>query len=168
MLALILLIVSFILDGLLTNFLPFMVGDLSLFTPLLTLTTILLIYPLYRKKESKYFITLIITGLLYDLFYTNLLFLNAILFCLCGLIIKYLYKNFDFDFFKILLFTILIITIYETTTALIIILFNLVPMTLTKLLYKIAHSLLLNVIYAEIIFFIIKILPSKYKHISIN
>lgn len=168
MLPIIILIIAFILDGILTNFLPYLVNDLSLFTPLLTLTTILIIYPLYRKKNKTYFLTIFITGFLYDLFYTNLLFFNALLFCFCGFIIKLLYKNFEFDFWKIIIFTILIITIYESLTALIIIIFNLVPMSLTRLIYKISHSLLLNIIYAEFSYFIIKILPQKFKRIAIN
>ena len=53
-------IIAFIMDGILSNFLPFLPEDLSYFTPLLTLTSILLVYPLYRKKEKNYFITIII------------------------------------------------------------------------------------------------------------
>lgn len=168
MLCLIILLISFLLDGILTNFLAFMPNNLSYFTPLLTLTSIIVIYPLYRKKEKKYFTTIIILGLLYDLFYTNLLFLNAILFFMCGLIIKFIYKNIDYSFIKIILLTILIIVIYESLTALIIVIFNLVPMSLTRLSYKILHSLLLNIIYACVCYGIIKIMPSKYKKIQIN
>ena len=43
----IILVVSFLLDGILTNFLPFSVGDLSLFTPLTTIVAIVVLYPLY-------------------------------------------------------------------------------------------------------------------------
>ena len=39
-------IIAFIMDGILSNFLPFLPEDLSYFTPLLTLTSILLVYPL--------------------------------------------------------------------------------------------------------------------------
>ena len=168
MLSLIILLISFLLDGILSNFLAFLPNDLSLFTPLLTLTSIVIIYPLYRKKETKFFTTIVILGLLYDLFYTNLLFFNAILFFICGLVIKFIYKYIDYSFFKIILITILIISIYESLTALIIIIFNLVPMTLTRLLYKISHSLLLNVIYASFWYVIVKFIPKKYKRIQIN
>ena len=161
-------IIAFLMDGILTNFLPFLPEDLSYFTPLLTLTSILLVYPLYRKKEKNYFITIIILGMLYDLFYTNLLFLNAILFFICGLVVKFFYKNFGYSFIKIIFITILIITIYESLTAFIILIFNLVPISLFRLVYKIAHSLLLNVIFALSSYCLIKALPKKYKKISIN
>ena len=70
----IIIIASLILDGLLSNFLPFMVGNLSIFTPLFTVVSIIIIYPFFRKREkNKYLITLAMTGLIYDLLYTNLL-----------------------------------------------------------------------------------------------
>ena len=149
MLSIIILIISFVLDGILTNYLPFLPNCLSLFTPLLTLTAILVVYPLYRKKESKYYLTIIITGFLYDLFYTNLLFLNAILFFLCGLLISFLYKNIGYSFIKIIFLTI-------------------VPITFTKVLYKITHSLLLNIIFACMFYSLIEIIPKKYKRIYLN
>lgn len=168
MLALIIIIISFLLDGILSNFLPFMVNDLSLFTPLLTLTSLIIIYPLYRKKEKQYFLTLFITGILFDLFYTNLFLLNALIYLAIGFILKIIYKNTGFNYFKLLFIIPLLIISYELLTALIILIFNLVPLTIPKLLYKISHSLLLNMIYAEIIYLIINILPQKYKKISLN
>jgi len=166
MIPLIILILSFILDGILTNFLPYI--ELSLFTPLLTLVSIFLIYPFYKKTELRYFVTLIILGILYDLFYTNLLFFNAILFLIIGFITKIIYKNLDINFIKLIIYIIGIIIIYELTTGLIIFIFNLVPITITKILYKITHSILLNVIYAELIYLVLKIIPKKFKKININ
>ena len=58
MIPIIILIISILLDGILTNFLPFLVNDLSIFTPLLTVVSIFIIYPFYRKHEKKYFIIL--------------------------------------------------------------------------------------------------------------
>ena len=49
-------IVSLLLDGLVTEFIPYMKNDLSLFTPLLTIVSVFLIYPFFRKKEKEYYI----------------------------------------------------------------------------------------------------------------
>ncbi len=168
MLSLIIIVIFFLLDGILTNFLGYLPGDLTYFTPLLTLTSLIVIYPLYRKKEKQYFITCFILGLLYDLFYTNLLFFNALLFLLCGLLIKFIYKYIDYSFIKIILITILVISFYEIVTAVIILIFNLVPITISRLFYKISHSLILNVLLSSITYLIIKALPKKYKKININ
>ena len=101
MLVISILLFSLIFDGLLTNYLPFLVNDLSWFTPLLTLTSILIIYPFYRKKETKYYILIFIIGIIYDLLYTNLLFFNAILFLIIALISKIIHRNFQINFLKL-------------------------------------------------------------------
>ncbi len=168
MIPLIIIIISLILDGVLTNFLPFLVNDLSLFTPLLTLVSIFIIYPFFRKKESRFYLILFIVGIIYDLLYTNLLFFNAILFLVTGILTKVIYKNFEINFLKIMIYSVILITTYEILTALIILIFNLVPITITKVIYKISHSVLLNIVYIEILYLIIKLIPKKYKNISIN
>lgn len=168
MLTSIILIVSILLDGVLTNFLPYLVNDLSIFTPLLTVVSIFIIYPLNRKKETKFFILIFIVGIIYDLLYTNLLFLNGLFFVLIALLSKVIYKNFETSYFKLIIYTILIIIVYESVYAGILFIYRVVPITFYKLIYKISHTLILNIIYTEILYLIINKLPKKYKRISIN
>lgn len=164
----IILVTSFILDGILSNFLPFMEGDLSFFTPLVTIVALFLIYTFFDKENNKYYLTAFITGLLYDLFYTNLFFLNAFLFVLIAFITVYIYGNERIDFFRVLIYLIFIIALYESSIAILIVIFNVVPMSIDKLLYKISHTLILNLIYGEVIYFIIQIIPKKYKKKRLN
>ena len=159
---------SFILDGILTNYLSFMKNDLSLFTPLFTVVSIFIVYPFYYKQMKKYIIHMFILGILYDLFYTNLLFWNGLLFVGIAFLSSYLYKNFEMNWFKILFQTMLVIAVYELLNAFIIFCFQLVPITLYDVSYKVLHSLLLNVIYVEGIYLLLKLVPKKYKKISIN
>lgn len=166
--AFVILVCSFFLDGILSNFLPYMVGDLSLFTPMLTIVSLVIVYPFFTKKLRYYFCSCFIVGICYDFMYTNLLFYNAILFTIIGAIVLLLYKYICPNWFSILLFVIIVIGAYECMNAIIISLFQLVPMTFYRLLYKFSHSLLLNLCYAEILYFIIWLLPSKYKKIAIN
>lgn len=168
MLPIIIMTISLLLDGLLTNYLPFLVNDLSFFTPLFTLISIFIIYPLYRKKEKKYFISIFILGILYDLLYTNLLFFNAVLFVFIGFIIRLIIKNFELSYMKIILYIVIVVVSYESLTLFFLGIFNIIPVSINRLIYKITHSLLINIIYGEILFIIIKILPKKYKEISIN
>ncbi len=160
------IIISLILDGILTNFLPII--DLSYFTPLLTLTSVFIVYPFYQKDETKYYITTFIVGIIYDLLYTNLLFFNGIIFVFIALLTKLIYKNLNVSLLKNILYIIVLIIIYESSTVFIYYLFNLVPVTLSKLVYKITHSLLLNILYGELIYLILKIIPKKYKKIKLN
>ena len=168
MLPIIIVSISLYLDGLLTNFLPYIENDLSLLTPMLTIVSLFIIYPFYRKRQKEYFILLGITGLIYDLLYTNLLFYDALVFMLFGLIIRTIYKNLDIAPIKNSLYVIGLIIIYELLMSLMILVFQLVPITPQEVIYKITHSIILNVIYLYLVNFILKILPKKLTRIDIN
>ena len=160
------IIISLLLDGIVHNLLPYI--NLSLFTPLLTLISIIIIYPLYKKKKKEYLITLFITGLLYDLLYTNQLFLNGVIFILLGLIIIYLYNKITINYLTIIIISLFIIVLYISITGILLLIFKVVPISINKLLYIIKKSLLLNLIYSEILFVIINNIPNKYKKLHIN
>ena len=166
--SIIIIIISFILDGVLTNFLPYGVENISLFTPLLTIVALVVIYNFFYHEEKNYYILSFIIGILYDLFYTNLLFLDGLLFLLIAFVITKIYKLVGFNYMWIALDILISIIIYECSFALVIVIFNLIPMTIYRLLYKIGHSIILNIIYGEILYFIIKLLPKKYKKVRIN
>ena len=162
------MILSLILDGVLSNFLPYLVGDLSWFTPCFTIVSILIIYPFYHKEAKKYLITVFVLGLIYDLFYTNMLFYNAVLFTGLGFLIYYFQNNVKNTFVRIFVETILLITVYEVATGILLWGFQLVPITFQRVFYKLSHSLVLNILYAEILYGIIQLLPKKYKKTSMN
>ncbi len=168
MIPIIVIITSLIFDGVLTNYLPYLVNDLSYLTPLFTLTSIFIIYPFYHKNIKKYLLIVFIIGFIYDLFYTNLLFFNAVIFLLIGLISMFIQKNLESGPIKLIFYTVIIISIYELTQGMILYVYNLFPITISKIIYKITHSLIINIIYIEIVCIIIKYLPKKYKEISIN
>ena len=160
--------ISLILDGILTNYLPFLPNNLSLFTPLLTITSLVLIYPFYRKQENNYYITLFITGIIYDLFYTNLLFFHAVIFLILGVIIKWIYKNYEITPIRIIIYISIIIICYEFLEGFILYIFQIVPVSIEKILYKIKHSLIINLVWGEIIYGILRIYIKKTKKISMN
>lgn len=168
MIPIIILIISILLDGIFSNFLPYLVNNLSVFTPLLTVVSIFMIYPFYRKNEKKYFIILFILGIIYDLLYTNLLFFNGILFLCIGFLSRYIYKNYEVTPLRLIIYTSIIIISYESLTGIILAIFRLVPVSIYKVWYKIIHSLILNIIYNELIYLILNLIPKKYKKISIN
>ena len=94
------IISSFILDIILSNVLPFMKGDLSIFTSLFVPITIYLIYPFYKNQELKYYIESFIIGIIYDLIFTNLLFFDGVIFLIISLVSVKIYKNFIVDKYK--------------------------------------------------------------------
>lgn len=147
-----LLIIALLLDGIISLLTP----TNSYLIPLITVTTLYMIYPLYKKKDKNYFIATIITGLTYDLLYTNLLFFNTILFYCLGRLAKYLHKNFNQNFVKTIIYVTITIIAYELLTSVVLLVYRIVPITLSKVIFKISHSLVINIIYASILYAILK------------
>lgn len=161
-------IISLVLDGILTNFLPYMVNNLTFFTPMFTIISVFLIFPLFCDDYKKYLIYIFILGVIYDLFYTNLFVYDGIIFLLFGLITISIYKNFEVTKFRLLLYIVLFICLYEFIFAFVILLFQLVPISFSKIFYKIGHSIIINLIYGEFVYLIINLLPKKYHTKKIN
>lgn len=154
-LSIIILSISLILDGLLSNYLPFTIGNLSFFTPLLTMTSILFIYPLLNKNKKNYFILIVIFGIIYDLSYTNLLFYNSILFLLVAFFTIKIYELLPVNFLSIIIYLILLIIIYETLNILFIIIFQVRNVAFKDCYYKVSHSILLNILYGLGLYFLL-------------
>ena len=149
----ILILISLFLDGLLSV----KISTSSYFLPLLTLTTLFLIYPKCKKKEITFLLLVTITGFLYDLLYTNLLFLHAIVFFILTKLIKYLYQNYHQNTFKQLIYLVVVIIFYELLLALLLFIFQTTDITLNKTLTIISKSLLLNISYALLLIPLLKI-----------
>lgn len=147
----IIIILALILDGYLSTIIS--LNDYLL--PLLTLTTIYLIYPKYQNKIKTYKCILVVSGFIYDILYTNLLFFHSVIFYLLSFLIITIYKNYSQNKIKTIIYLILVITSYELLVAIIFYIFQVSNIKLLSLLTKIFKSLLLNIIYA---FFIIPII----------
>lgn len=161
-------ILSLILDGLSTNFLPYLVGDLSIFTTMFTVVTVFLLYPLFDKDHKRYYLYSFILGIIYDLFYTNLFLYHGLVFLLLAYLTAFIYKSFRITKINFFLCPILIISLYEFIFGGMIFILNLVPVTFNQIFYKISHSLISNIIYGEIIFIIAQHLPKKFYNRKIN
>ncbi len=163
------LIVSLFLDGILSNFLPFTVGNLSYFTPLFTVMSLFLIYSFFKKKDrKKYFYVIIIFGFIYDLLYTNLLFYHAILFIILGWVVVLLHKYLDTNYAMLLIEGAILVVCYQTFSTMLMVAFQIVPVTFYDFLYLVEHTMLINILYLELGFFLIRMLFKKYQFLSIN
>ena len=161
----IIIVISFFLDGILSNFLDYMLNDLSLFTPYFTLISLIAIYPFFIKENNKYYILAAILGFLYDLFYTNLFLTNAIFFFLISYFVSIIERKIELNLITNLLLLAFILMIYHLIFALTLFIFNVVPINITNIIYLISHSLILNLIYGEILFLLCKYLP-KRRHLN--
>lgn len=111
--------------------------------PLFTLVSLLLI-----KRNNKYYLYLFILGFLYDLFFTEIIFLHSIIFLLLGVFIKLFKRNIILVITTITLYQILIFIIYS--------LLNIININILELLYIMSHYYILNIIYYYILCIILK------------
>ena len=164
--SIVILIISLLLVGIINNSVPYL--NLSLFTPLLTLISVIVIYPLYKKEDKKYLIIIFVTGIIYDLLYTNLLFYNGVLFLVLGLLNIYINKKIEVNYLTIILILLLNITLYVLLNSIILYICNIVTITPLKIVYIYLHSLILNMVYGYLLFVVIKKKNSKKKSIKLN
>lgn len=146
-----LILISVILDGILSALIPLN----SIFRPKLTITAIYFLYSKYKKNKTSYFILLIITGIVYDILYTNILLLHPIIFYLLGTFIKYIKDNYNKT--PTIIGLVLTIIFYETLIFILMSIFQITKTNIISLLIIIGNSLLLNVLYLKTMQYIKKI-----------
>ena len=148
------IVISFILDYFLSFYLPYERNNLSFFTPLFIPILIYSIYPLFKNK-NKYIIISFILGIIYDLLFTNLLFFNGILFLIISLITILIYKYFKNNIYLNVIYLLFIIVFYELISILIYILFGIITISFSDVIYRITHVIIINIIYGTILYMII-------------
>lgn len=151
-------IISFLLDGILSRYL---MG--TLFLPLLTLVSIVIIYPYFRNNNYRYLKYLALIGLLYDIVYMNTVFYNFFIFLLLGIvviIIEYILSN---NLYVNCLISVTCIIFYRLINYLFFNIFRNYDITLNELLKSLYSSLLLNIIYCIAIYLITNYYSTKHK-----
>lgn len=148
---------SFFLDGILSRYIP----PNSLFLPIFTIVSLVIIYPYFNNDNFRYFKFVAIIGLLYDIAYFNTLFYNFFLFLILGFVIgliNYLLSN---NIYTNILMTIICISTYRIITFLLVIIFKTNTLSFLNLMQSIYSSLILNIIYCIIIYITTEIYSKK-------
>jgi len=150
--------VSFFLDGILFKY----INPNSLFLPLLTIVSLIIIYPYFNNNNFRYFKYIAILGLLYDIAYMNTIFYNFFIFVILGFInafIKYLLSD---RLYINVLITIILIIIYRFINFIFI---NITSDGLSAfyLVKSIYSSLILNIIYCICIYLLTEWYSKKHK-----
>lgn len=149
---------SFFMDGILSKY----ISSNSLFLPLFTIVSLVIIYPYFNNNNYRYFKYIAILGLLYDIAYMNLIFYNFFIFMVLGFInifIKYLLSH---RLYINMLITIILIVTYRFINFIFINITtgNVSTIELFKSIYS---SLILNIIYCIIIYLITEWYSKKHK-----
>lgn len=141
------IILSFILEGLISNLISI---QTKLFNPLFTLISLILFNHKYNLK--KYLIISFCIGLLYDIIYTNTLFLNAFIFLLLSYLTYIIFKIINNNLINRVIVSVASIFIYRIIVYLILI--TRYSISYKILINSITSSLLINIIYILIIILI--------------
>lgn len=157
--------VSFILEGILSLYLPFLINDLNIYYSSFVLISIIVLYPIFknRKKENLFYMSIILIGILYDFVYTDTFLVHSFLFFLSGKVVSKYYSRFGYNDYNFLFLCIVVITIYNVIFYLLLVLFSNVSFQIYTLFYKLIHSYFFNLLYGYILY---KCL-SKYRRIRV-
>lgn len=150
---LIISLITVILDGLISYFIGGYFNNLNYFYPMLTISFIPFIY-LGLKKKSYIFI--IITGIIYDLLYSSIFLYNVILFFILINIDMKISECFKDSLLLFLLLSLFNIIFYDVIGFIITIIVNYQSITIYDLIYKINHSIILNIMSVFVFWFLCK------------
>ena len=162
--AIIVLIVSFILDSIISNFIS--LG--SLFTPLFTLMALIIIYPYYNGDKFKYFLACFVTGIFYDLIYTDTIVIHGFLFVIIGFIITKLNLILANNYINVGIMAIVCIIFYRIIAYSLLLITANISFEWFELFKSIYRSLLANVIYVALLYTITDKISRKLKIHKLN
>ncbi len=140
------LIVSAVLDLFLSSFVSLGYQNINYFFPLILVSSLPISFLLIKNKKL-FFTSIIVLSILYDLLYSDIVLINLYYFILYGLFLYIFYSNKKASILNILLISLGGIILYDSFIFLILILTNYSSLYIRLLLYKISHSLALNIIY---------------------
>ncbi len=157
--AIVTIIISFYLESIISNYISI---TASIFYPLFTLISLIIIYP-YTLKNNNYTKIVLVTGLLYDIVFTNTLGLNMFIFYIISIIIKYIYKHIYLNLLTIIITTPIIIAVYRVLTYLLLVISGMFKYDINILFKSIYSSIIVNIIYIIMAYTITNYISKKYR-----
>lgn len=154
---LILALISIIIDLFLLNIYRVTASNLNYFYPMFTIISLIYICNLYsnaNRKNYYYFVFLI--AIIYDTLVTNNLLITVFLFEIIAYLNIKLKKNFSNNLFNNIIRAFISILIYDLSFHLLLVIVRYQTFNITKVIYKVSHSLVLNIIYLSVMFFVLK------------
>ena len=145
-------IIVIILDGVITYLVPSFMNKLNYFYPMLTISFI----PFLCANKKNSYLFIFILGIIYDLLYSNIFLYSATIFLGLAIINRKLIKYFNTSLFLFIFLSILNIVLYDILGFLLVIISNYQSIALTDLIYKIEHSILLNIMSVFVFYFMLK------------
>ena len=163
-LSIISLIFSLLLQGLASNFLGYTLNEISIFSAIFLLITLIVLQP-YFESDKKFLKLLIVFGLLYDITYSNTLILCTSIFIVIFYINKILNFFFPNNVFTINIFSIISMIIYHSLTFAFLKILQYDSFNFIYLLKTILCNIIMTITYTTIVYYIIDYL---YKRMNLK
>ena len=160
--SIIIVITSFLLQGIMSNYLAYEISNPSWFLTIYPLISILILIP-YFENSKKQIILIIIIGLLVDVAYSNTFILNTSLFLVAYYISKAFHKIFPYNLLTINISNLINIIIYHTLTCIYLTIIRYDYYNLKLLLTSITHSILMTIIYSSIVYLITSTIYQRFE-----
>ena len=155
------LVISFLLEGIMSNIFPSTLSNISYFTTIYTIISFVNIYP-YFDNDKKYYLLILIFGVLFEVLYTSTFFINIFIFIIIGIIIKLLYNLFPENIFMTNIISYICIIIYHILSFIILVIVGYNDYHIMLLFNIIIHSIFMTIIYTSISYFIVKFMYNKF------
>jgi len=158
----IILIISFLFEGLMSSYFSSSFASLNMFSTMYTLIALIVIFP-YFYNEKKYYILLIIFGVLMDIIYTNTFMMNVILFIIISIFIRILNYLLPENVLMLNIISVSSVVVYHILSFIILKIINYNVYPISTLFDICINSILMTIIYTSLLYFI-----SKYFFIKLD
>ena len=155
------LVISFLLEGIMSNIFPSTLANISYFTTIYMIIAFGIIYP-YFDNDKKYFILIFIFGVLFDILYTSTIFVNTFIFIVTGIVIKILYNILSDNVFMTNIISYVGIIVYHVLSFVILMFTGYGSYSIILLFNIIIHSIFMTIIYTSISYFVMKFIYNKF------
>lgn len=155
------LVLSFILDNFMSNIFPSTLSDVSLFSTIYIAIAFVIIYP-YFNSDKKYYLLIVIFGILFDILYTGTFLLNMFIFLILGILIKVLNNVFPENIFTTNLISVMIVGGYHILSFIILSIVGSINYDFMLLIDIILNSIIMTIIYTSVSYFCMKFIYGKF------
>ena len=132
----------------------------STFLPMFLLSSLVILFPYFKNKNQNFLIVSGICGILYDIVFTNTLFINTLSFIICGILILLGYNYFNYKIYSCNILNIIIIILYRIISYTFLCVIDYTVFNDNILLKGIYSSILINIIYGIILYIILDLLSN--------
>lgn len=156
------LILSLLIQGVISNYISYALSNLSIFYTIYTLINLIVILP-YFNNNKKYYIILAVFALLTDIAYTNTFGLHLFIFTIVYIFNKFFFSIVPYNLFTTIISSIISITIYHIISFIILFIVKYDSYNIYMLATAITHSIIMTIITSTIMYTVINFIYKKFE-----